>query len=135
VQTPSSTSTTADVCVYRGHVADLPPRPGRPRIAIEVHGANLNTILGQAVESGQVRCQLLLPLRAKAGLPRGWAIPLDDDETIVATARVQLEETESVGLAVLVAKRGALPPVTLGDGALDQIASALVDAVLAMEVL
>jgi hypothetical protein len=129
----STSALKTDVHVYSGDIDGIRPHSGR-RIAVEVHGATLNKVLSKAVDEGLVRCQLLLPHGARTDLPGGWAFPCDEGEVIVAAARVRLEELESTGVAVLIARRGVVPFAEVDPATRDQIASALVDAVLAMEV-
>lgn len=111
-----------------------PVKPGKSLIAYS-RGRPLCRLvdmpeLRDAIEAGDARVMLLAPL-SRRGLPSDWALPIREDETVVATANVLVEEFDSVGIAALIVKTRAVPVVRPDATMRDEIASALADALIA----
>jgi hypothetical protein len=86
--------------------------------------------LHRAIDAGDARLLMLAPL-SRRGLAPDWAFPIEVDETVVATAKVLIEEFDAVAIAALVIKTRAIPLAKFDAAKREEIASALADALIA----
>jgi hypothetical protein len=95
----------------------------RLRVHIGTEGEHLR----DAIRAGHARLVTLVPMSAK-GMPPDWAIPVSDDEAVVATAPIAVGDVDAEprGIAALVVRRDALPRPQIDDAHRDRLVAALV---------
>ena len=86
--------------------------------------------LHDAIDAGDARLLMLAPL-SRGGLPPDWALSIDADETVVATAQLLIEEVDAVAIAALIIRTRAIPLAKFDPVMREEIASALADALIA----
>jgi hypothetical protein len=87
-----------------------------------------------AIRAGMARISMIVPMSAR-GIAPDWAIDLEEDEAIVATAPVTMTDIdgEPSGVAALIVKRDALPRAVLDPASWERAAHALVGLLRAKE--